>query len=171
MTPQDVIIACDPGLDGAFAVMVDGTLVEIEDMPTLSRQVSGKERRYVCPDIVDGILRSVVSSHVGLADSVMFVIEEVGSRPKEGAVGAFSFGKGVGWVEGIVIGMRLPRAQVLPAVWKRQLKMRKGKDASRQRAMELFPGFREQFARVKDDGRAEAALIARWAHEFLRIRT
>lgn len=168
MDTRDVIIACDPGLDGAFAVMIDGTLVEVEDMPTMTRTVSGKERRYVAPDIVDGLLRSIVTSHVDLADKVTFVLEQVGARPKEGAVGAFAFGKGVGHVEGIAIGLRIPRASVDPATWKRQLKMKKGKDASRQRAMEQFPDFREQFARVKDDGRAEAALIALWAHDHLK---
>lgn len=168
MEPQNVIISCDPGIQGAFAVMIDGSLVEIEDMPTMVRTVSGTERRYVAPDIVDGLLRSLVTSHVGLADRVTFVIEKVGARPKEGAVGAFAFGKGVGHVEGIAIGLRLPRHMVEPALWKRQLKMKKGKDASRQRAMELFPDFREQFARAKDDGRAEAALIAQWAHTHLQ---
>ncbi len=56
MDTRDVIIACDPGIEGAFAVMIDGTLVEIEDMPTMTRTVSGKERRYVAPDIVEGLL-------------------------------------------------------------------------------------------------------------------
>lgn len=167
MDTQRVVIACDPGVYGAFAVMIDGSLVEVEDMPTMTRLVSGRERRYVAPDIVDGLLRSFVTSHVGLADDVRFVLEQVGARPKEGAGGAFAFGKGVGHVEGIVIGLRLPRHTVDPATWKRQLKLKKGKDASRQRAMEAFPDFREQFARVKDDGRAEAALIAMWAHEHL----
>jgi hypothetical protein len=37
-----------------------------------------------------------------------------------------------------------------------------GKDASRMRAMELFPSKAELFKRAKDDGRADAALIAYW---------
>ena len=166
MDISSVIVACDPGLDGAFAIMIDGQLREIEDMPTMSRQVSGKERRYVAPDVVDGLLRTMLRSYVGPADSLLFVLEKVGARPKEGAVGAFSFGKGVGHVEGIIIGMALPRAEVDPATWKRQLKLNKGKDANRQRAMEMFPDMRDQFSRVKDDGRADAALIALWAQKF-----
>lgn len=168
MEPQDVIIACDPGIEGAFAVMIDGTLVEIEDMPTMTRLVAGRERQYVAPDIVDGLLRSLVTSHIGPADKATFVMEEVGFMPKKSGSGMFAFGRGCGHVEGIAIGLRLPRHMVEPATWKRQLKMRKGKDASRQRAMELFPDFREQFARAKDDGRAEAALIALWAHDHLK---
>lgn len=167
MEPQNVIIACDPGIEGAFAVMIDGSLVEIEDMPTMTRLVAGTERRYVAPDVVDGLLRTIVTSHVGIADKVTFVMEEVGFMPKKSGSGMFAFGRGCGQVEGIVIGMRLPRVMVEPATWKHQLKLKRGKDASRQRAMERFPDFREQFARVKDDGRAEAALIALWAYTYL----
>lgn len=167
MDVRTVIIACDPGIYGAFAVMVDGTIAEVEDMPTMTRMVSGRERRYVAPDIVDGLLRSFTTSHIGPADRALFVMEEVGAMPKEGAGGAFAFGKGTGHVEGIAIGLRLPRHLVPPAQWKRELKMKKGKDAARQRAMQLFPEHREQFARVKDDGRAEACLIALWAHDHL----
>lgn len=168
MTPaRDVIIACDPGIDGAFAVMIDGTLVEIEDMPVMTRMVAGNERRYVAPDVLDGLLRSMMTSHIGLVDNVLFVIEEVGFMPKKSGSGMFAFGRGVGHVEGLVIALRIPRHNVEPAKWKRELKVKRGKDASRQRAMEQFPAFREQFARVKDDGRAEAALIAQWAYNHL----
>jgi crossover junction endodeoxyribonuclease RuvC len=170
MVTSNVIIACDPGIEGAFAVMVDGTLAEIEDMPTMTRLVSGNERRYVAPDIVDGLLRSLLVSYVGPADMVTFVIEEVGFMPKKSGSGMFAFGRGTGHVEGIVIGLRIPRINVEPAKWKRELRMKRGKDASRQRAMELFPTHRELFARVKDDGRAEAALIAKWAHDIHGIK-
>jgi len=168
MNTRDVIIACDPGIDGAFAVMVDGNLAEVEDMPVMTRLVAGNERRYVAPDILDGLLRSMVASYVGPVDSLLFVIEEVGFMPKKSGSGMFAFGRGVGHVEGIVIGMRIPRMNVEPAKWKRDLKLKRGKDASRQRAMELYPSHRELFARAKDDGRAEAVLIARWAHEHMR---
>lgn len=161
--PRTVVVGCDPGLDGAFATMIDAELVDVQDMPTMSRRVAGTDRRYVAPDVLDGLLRSLMTSYIGPADTALFVLEQVGARPKEGAVGAFAFGRGVGHVEGLVIGLRLPRLTVTPVQWKRELKMRKGKDASRQRAMEMFPDHREEFARVKDDGRAEAALIALWA--------
>lgn len=165
MMYNSVIIGVDPGLSGALAVMVNGSLVEIEDMPTMSRQVGGKERRYVAVDALDSIVRSIIRSWVGPADEVLCVIEEVGARPKEGAVGAFAFGKGVGALEGVIVGQSIPRQYVQPALWKRQLKLRKGKDVSRQRAMERFPDHRDEFIRVKDDGRAEAALIAHWAFQ------
>jgi crossover junction endodeoxyribonuclease RuvC len=39
-----------------------------------------------------------------------------------------------------------------------------GKDASRARAMELFPDHLALFKRVKDDGRSDASLIALWGY-------
>jgi crossover junction endodeoxyribonuclease RuvC len=41
------------------------------------------------------------------------------------------------------------------------------KDTSRQLAMQRFPDYAEKFVRKKDDGRAEAALIALYGAEVL----
>jgi crossover junction endodeoxyribonuclease RuvC len=51
-----------------------------------------------------------------------------------------------------------------PPVWKRAIGIPPGKDgakdAARSEAIRRWPGQAGLFARVKDDGRAEAALIA-----------
>jgi hypothetical protein len=36
------------------------------------------------------------------------------------------------------------------------------KTRARELAVKLWPGMAEEFHRVKDDGRAESALLARW---------
>lgn len=165
MRGQGVVIACDPGKDGAFAVTVGGALVDVDDMPTLTLTIAGKQRRRVDGFTVHTLLRSYLASHFGYPGGVLFVLEEVGAMPKEGPQGAFTFGESYGVVKGVAIGLGVPIELVRPAQWKRDLKLRKGKDAARLRAMELFPQFRADFKRVKDDGRAEAALIAHWAHQ------
>lgn len=167
MKASEVIIAVDPGIQGAFATMVDGRLAELVDMPTLTITVSNRQRRRVDAFTIGTELKALLNRHVGPVDRLHFLIEEVGVRPKEGAVGAFSFGRGVGALEGVAIGLGMPVRYVPPTTWSRALKLKKGKDANRLRAMELFPEFREQFGRVKDDGRADAALIAHWAHAEL----
>jgi crossover junction endodeoxyribonuclease RuvC len=43
------------------------------------------------------------------------------------------------------------------------------KDTARTRAIELWPSHAQLFARKKDHGRAEAALIARWLYEQSRV--
>lgn len=69
---------------------------------------------------------------------------------------------GDGIAEGVVAGAGWPLTYVSPAKWKRDLRLSADKGASRRRAIELWPSWAELFARVKDDGRAEAALIAHW---------
>jgi hypothetical protein len=58
--------------------------------------------------------------------------------------------------------MHFPSTYVTPAAWTKSVGRAAGKDASRMRAMELFPSKAELFKRAKDDGRADAALIAYW---------
>jgi len=170
MRKREVIISVDPGLDGAIALTIDGQLSTIEDMPTLSVRVGGRDRRRVDVFTIQGLLAALVKQYVEPMDDLYFIVEEVGTRPKEGPVGAFSFGRGFGILEGVAVGMGFPLRYVQPAAWSRALKLKRGKDANRQRAMEIFPTFRAEFARVKDDGRADAALIGHWAHTELRSR-
>lgn len=89
-------------------------------------------------------------------------IEDVGPRPQEGAVGAFSFGRGCGVLEGVVAACGISYSFLRPQEWKRIMGIVAGakKDASRSLAIRTWPSQAKTFARVKDDGRAEAALIA-----------
>ena len=54
-----------------------------------------------------------------------------------------------------------------PASWKKHFKLSKDKGVSRATASQRFPQNAELFKRVKDDGRAEAALIALYGYEKL----
>jgi crossover junction endodeoxyribonuclease RuvC len=90
------------------------------------------------------------------------VIEKVGARPGEAPSFAYQFGRGVGMVEGIVAALHIPIEYVTPQAWQKAVGSRDGKDGARQRAAELFPAYAHLFARKKDDGRADAALMAWW---------
>src|SRR3984957_4381461 len=106
----------------------------------------------------------------GLAEIVfkmqasMAYVEFVGARPGEGPIGAFAFGRSRGVIEGVCAAAGLPVAFLTPAHWKRLVGIPPGKegakDAARSEAIRRWPGHAATFARVKDDGRAEAALIA-----------
>jgi crossover junction endodeoxyribonuclease RuvC len=91
----------------------------------------------------------------------MVVLEKVGGMTGQSASAAFTFGYGAGIVEGVLAAMRLPIALVTPQAWKRSAGIATDKGAAREAAMRLWPAHASRFARVKDDGRAEAALIAR----------
>jgi len=56
---------------------------------------------------------------------------------------------------------------VTPSKWKAHFGLTRDKGVSRGMAMQRFPEYAEKFKRVKDDGRAEAALIALYGQETM----
>lgn len=148
-----LVIGVDPGKSGAFAVLLGGALVAIHDMPVAGNIVS--------PALLD----ELVHNHVDpMADPPygVAVIEDVHAMPKQGVSSSFSFGRSLGVIEGVLAGNGFGLRYVSPAKWKKALGLSADKGASRRRACELWPHRAAWFARVKDDGRAEAALIAHW---------
>ncbi len=148
---MSITVGVDPGLSGAIALVDSyGVLVDVYDMPVLNRNVS--------PQLLHDLDAWDECGPV--------VIEDVHSMPKQGVASSFKFGRSKGVVEGYFAALAMPIRYVAPSVWKRDLKLSKDKGASRERAVELWPGKASLFARVKDDGRAEAALIAYWWQQF-----
>ena len=145
-----MILGIDPGISGALAwVSDDGHLLSAMDMPTL--EVNGKAK--VNPHIL--------ASELNFRKPKIVVIEEVGAMPGQGVTSMFNFGYSAGILLGICAGLGIPTVFYRPAVWKRQAGVPTDKGAARQMAQRLWPGSRA-FDRVKDHGRAEAALLARW---------
>jgi hypothetical protein len=74
------------------------------------------------------------------------------------------FGRSRGVIEGVRGAAGVPLSFLTPACWKRTVGIPPGKegakDAARSETIRRLPGHSALFARVKDDGRAEAALIA-----------
>lgn len=149
------IIGIDPGLDGAIAVISTNSC-EIFDMPTVTVERNGKSKRQVSATELAQILASHNSNNCHV------FVEKVSAMAGQGVTSVFSFGRSFGMIEGILAAFRLPVTFVPPATWVKAVGRGQGKDASRARAMELFPENQADFKRVKDDGRADAALIAYW---------
>src|SRR4051812_36399712 len=84
-----------------------------------------------------------------------------------GGIALFGLGKSAGLIEGVLTGMAIPLSLVRPQVWQRHHGQRGDKGASRATAMRLWPGAAGRFLRVKDDGRAEAALVGAWGAHWL----
>jgi crossover junction endodeoxyribonuclease RuvC len=148
-------IGIDPGLSGAIAIISTESL-KIFDMPTMTVERNGKAKRQVSASELAEMLYlySGRDCHV--------YCERVSAMAGQGVTSVFSFGRSFGMIEGILAAFKLPVTFVPPATWVKAVGRGQGKDASRARAMELFPSDQEQFKRVKDDGRADAALIAYW---------
>lgn len=145
-----ITIGVDPGLNGAIALINEhGYLIDVYDMPVAGAAVSAQ----------------LLADAENWADHTTYgtvVLEDVHAMPKQGVTSSFGFGRSKGVVEGVFAGARRPIVYVSPSTWKRDLRLGKDKGVCRQRAVELWPTKAALFARVKDDGRAEAALIAHW---------
>lgn len=155
-------VGIDPGYSGAIAFLEGGRL-RVHDMPVAPNP---KGRTELDLYELGRILRPVVDEHA--PDRIVAMLEFVAARPGQGAPATFRFGQGYGAVEMALAGHGWERHYVTPAVWKKHFKLSKDKGVSRALACRRFPDQAELFSRVKDDGRAESALIALYAQETIR---
>lgn len=155
MQTQDLICGIDPGKSGAIAILDRaGDLVAVYDMPTTKTSTG---RQAVDPHGVAEILRKHEPS--------MTVLEQVATRPGEGAVGAFSFGTSYGVVLGVLAALGLRHKLTRPDAWKKQVGIpaKSEKSVSIAFAKRLVPSCADALAGPKGglkDGRAEAVLLA-----------
>ncbi|PNE10333.1 MAG: hypothetical protein CR217_14905 [Beijerinckiaceae bacterium] len=147
-----MIVGIDIGVQGAVAMLDEtGALLEISDMPVLKDGPAG--RRAVNAPLLAHIIFSSHATHA--------FVESANARPGEGPTGAFAFGRARGVIEGVLAAAGIPCSFITPPSWKRAVGLTlASKDASRAEAIRRWPNHAELFARVKDDGRAESALIA-----------
>jgi crossover junction endodeoxyribonuclease RuvC len=160
-------VGIDPGNSGAL-VILSATNALFFDTPTVKVKVGKKVKNQINPHACASLLREFI----GVKD-VLVTIEKVSPMPSfkgpdgpqsMGVTSAFSFGWGYGIWIGICAAMEIPYQLVHPASWKRRLMsdMAKGKDASRVKAMQLYPWAAKDLTRVKDHGRADALLLAHY---------
>lgn len=143
------IVGIDPGKTGALALVApDGELVDICDMP-----IAGKQ---VVPTLLDDWFTDIAPIEP------LVVLEAVHAMPRQGVASSFNFGVSYGVLLGVVAARRLRLETVTPARWKRDMRLTADKDEARRRACQRWPDDAWRFKRKKDDGRAEAALLAVW---------
>lgn len=147
------VCGIDPGLSGAIAFYFSESpfRVAVEDMPVAGKMVSA-------PLLTDMIRKY---------GPAIAIIESVGSRPGQGVASTFKFGTAYGVVQGVIGALQIPVEFVAPQRWKKHFRLTSDKEQARAKAQQLFPACASSFQRVKDHGRAEAALIARYGFETL----
>lgn len=156
-----LIVGIDPGYSGAIALL-NGSVLQVHDMPT-APAVKGRVEmdlyrlgQLLSPD-VDGIC----------PETCVAVLEKVATMPGQGISSAFRFGEGYGAIQMALVGHGWERNYVTPATWKKHFKLSRDKGVSRALASQRFPQYAHLFDRVKDDGRAEAALLALYGREVI----
>ena len=161
-----LIIGIDPGISGSICFLEDGKILDVIEMPTMTegkknkRQVNGAQIYNEISEIVNKIERK----------NVRVVIEQVSAMPGQGVTSMFNFGQSFGILKGICSAMQLPMFFVRPAKWKKYFNLiNSEKDASRTRAIEIFPYFSSQLSKKKDSNKADAILIASFYYETYKI--
>lgn len=157
------VVGIDPGACGGLALLERGRLLEARAMPSRIGK-SGKRR------IDASALASIVRAWVGELPLDCAYVELVGPMPRDGSAGSFWFGKAAGLAEGVLSGLAVRVELVAPAVWKRRLGVPADKRGARARATKLLKR-EDLWPRQKDDGLAEAGLIALYGyqHELAKI--
>ncbi len=155
-----IVAGIDPGKSGALAILHADNSVQFFDVPRI--KLRGKDK----PAWGDWC-RSW-SAALDFAGVNMIVIEEVSARPGQGVTSMFTFGRTLGFAHAIAVASGASVQTVTPAVWKAKFGLlNSSKGASRERCTALYPTTAAQLARVKDDGRAEATLLAHYGRKFL----
>ena len=161
-----LIIGIDPGISGSICFFEEGIIKDVIEMPTMTegkknkRQVNGSQ-------IYNEILKRIDKSE---KQNIRVVIEQVSAMPGQGVTSMFNFGQSYGILKGICSAMQLPMYFVRPAKWKKYFSLiNSEKDASRTRAIEMFPYFSSQLSKKKDSNKADAILIASFYHETFKL--
>ena len=141
------VLGVDPGLTGALCILTEGNGPVILDTPV----VAGAIDAYA------------LSNWLGPREITLAAVEQVHAMPRQGVSSTFKFGQAYGVVLGVLAVLEAPIVHVPPTVWTRHHHLGSDKDSHRRRCMETFPSVADLWRRKKDDGRADATLIALWA--------
>ncbi|WP_440917082.1 crossover junction endodeoxyribonuclease [Candidatus Pelagibacter sp.] len=161
-----LIIGIDPGISGSISFLDNGKILDVIEMPIMAdgkknkKQVNGSQ-------VYNEISKRIKQFE---KNQIRVVIEHVSAMPGQGVTSMFNFGQSFGILKGICTAMQLPMYFVRPAKWKKYFNLLNSeKDASRTRAIEIFPYFSSQLSRKKDSNKADAILIASFYHETYKI--
>ena len=161
-------LGVDPGLSGAFVLIGEQGELKFFDTPVQTIK-AGKKLRHTmdCAEIVNILARELAEG------TVMVALERVSAMPGQGVSSMFNFGMGFGMWQGILCALKLPYTLVHSTSWKSKLMrdMGKEKEASIVRAKQLYPQASEKLSRKKDNGRADALLLAHYAKLYLSATT
>jgi len=157
-----LVIGIDPGITGSICFFEDGRIIDLIEMPNMAdgkkqkKQVNGAQ-------IYNEILLRTKNVE---KKNIKVVIEHVSAMPGQGVTSMFNFGQSFGVLKGVCSAMQLSMHFVRPAKWKKYFNLiNSEKDASRTKAIEIFPYISNQLSRKKDANKADAALIASFFYE------
>ena len=147
-----LVLGIDPGQSGGLAFLSDQTssdFVAVYPMPESLRDTA---------DIIEEYHHKIV----------LAVLENVHSMPKQGVSSTFKFGKSAGFLEGLLVGMRIPYELVSPQKWTKALNLSGGapgtekKNLHKARAQQWYPNLKLTHAT------SDALLLATYVQRLRR---
>ena len=152
-----IVFGIDPGVSGALSIYEHKKLKEVIDMPIMSEGKKNKKQ------INAAQLALEIKKRTSGSENVAVVIEHVSAMPGQGVTSMFNFGQSFGVIKGICSALTLPIYFIRPVKWKKHFNLiGSSKDASRTKAIELFPNFSNEMVKKKDANKADAILIGRY---------
>ena len=160
-----LIIGIDPGITGSICFFQDGKIIDVIEMPNMpegkknKKQVNGAQIYYEISSRIKDIKK----------EDIKVIIEQVSAMPGQGVTSMFNFGQSYGILKGICSAMQLPMYFVRPTKWKKYFSLiNSEKDASRTKAIEIFPYFSSNLSKKKDSNKADAILISSYYYETFK---
>ena len=154
------IIGIDPGLNGAIAVLQNNKVIEIHDIPVMT---DGKKNKR---QLNSAQLVKLLKDNFHDETDTVVIVEQVNAMPGQGVTSMFNFGQTFGAIKGICAALNLPIFFVRPVKWKKHFDLiNSSKDASRTKAIEMYPSISDQLSKKKDVNKSDAILIARFYSE------
>ena len=162
-----LIIGIDPGISGSICFFENGKIIDVIEMPTMNE--GKKNKKQVNGAQIYNELKERINKN-NQTDKIRVVIEKVSAMPGQGVTSMFNFGQSFGILKGICSAMQIPMYFVRPAKWKKYYNLiNSEKDASRTRAIEIFPYFSSKLSKKKDSNKADAILIASFYYETYKM--
>ena len=154
------IIGIDPGLSGGIAVLENNKVLDMFDMPVMSEGKKNKRQ------LNSAQLVKLIKDNIKPDEEITVVVEQVNAMPGQGVTSMFNFGQTFGAIKGICAALSLPIFFVRPAKWKKHFELiNSSKDASRTKAIEMYPNMSDRLSKKKDVNKSDAILIARYYSE------
>ena len=155
------IIGIDPGLSGAIAVLDNKKVLNIFDIPVMSEGKKNKRQLNSASQLVNILKENIIKD-----EEVAVVVEQVNAMPGQGVTSMFNFGQTFGAIKGVCAALKLPIFFVRPSKWKKHFELiNSSKDASRTKAIEMYPKLSNQLAKKRDVNKSDAILIAKFYFE------
>ena len=160
-----LIISIDPGISGAICFFENGQIKDVIEMPTMAE--GKKNKRQINGHQMYNELTSRIKGYN--TQNINVIVEQVSAMPGQGVTSMFNFGQSFGVIKGICAAMQLPIFFVRPAKWKKHFELiNSQKDASRTKAIEMFPKISSILSKKKDSNKADAILIASFYENIIK---